>query len=177
MSQVSETFNVESHGINFVFSVVNYETNDGLGDQWELTDKHQGGVTVKNRNADRNSYKYGIPLNYSLAERLENLIKGGMSANEASAQAYQDALNAFERDLDATDYGFTVSASVDGVDLLSDVVIGCGWNHSYHDDETVLEAAQSIYNEYGILEEAIQLAQEAAAALVSKMDAIKKIAK
>ncbi|UYL84991.1 hypothetical protein pEaSNUABM55_00218 [Erwinia phage pEa_SNUABM_55] len=177
MSHVSETFNVEAQGINFVFSVVNYETNDGLGDQWELTDKHQGGVTVKNRNADRNSYKYGIPLNYSLAERLENLIKGGMSPNEASAQAYQDALNTFDRDLDATDYGLTVSASIDGVDLLDDVVIGCGWDHSYHDDETVLEAAQSIYEEHGILEEAITLAKAAAAEIVGKMDALKNLAK
>lgn len=37
-----------------------------------------------------------------------------------------------------------------------------------------IRGAQSIYKEHGILEEAIQLAQEAAAALVSKMDALKK---
>lgn len=176
MSHVSETFNVTANGIDFVFSVVNYESNDGFSDQWQMTDKHQGGVTVKNRQADRGSYKHAIPVNYSLAERLKDLIAGGMSANEASAQAYQNALESFERDNDATDYGLTVSASVDGVDLLSDVVIGCGWDHSYHDDETVLESAQSIYEEHGILEEAIQLAQEAAASLISKMDALKKIA-
>lgn len=177
MSHVSETFNVEAQGINFVFSVVNYETNDGLGDRWELTDKHQGGVTVKNRKADSNSYKYGIPLDYTLAERIDHLMTDGYSAIAASSLAYQDALNAFDRDLDATDYGLTVSASIDGVDLLDNVVIGCGWDHSYHDDETLLEAAQSIYEEYGILEEAITLAKAAAAEIVGKMDVLKNLAK
>lgn len=173
MSHVSETFNVTASGIDFVFSVVNYETNDTFGDSWELTDKHEGGVTIKNRHAGG----YAIPVNYTLAERLKDLIDGGMCANEASAEAYRRAMDCFDRDNDATDYGFTVSASVDGVDLLSDVVIGCGFDYSYHDKGTLLECAESVYKDYGMLDEAIQLAQEAAAALVSKMDAIKKIAK
>lgn len=176
MSHVSETFAVTEAGINFVFSVVNYESNDGFGDQWDLTDDHEGGVTVKNPNYDRNSYKFAIPLQYSLGERVKDLLDQGMPATEASAEAYRRAVKSLERDLDATDYGFTVSASVDGVDLLSDVVIGCGFDYSYHDQGTLLEAAQEVYKDYGMLEEAVILAKEAAADLISKMDALKKIA-
>lgn len=176
MSHVSETFAVTEAGINFVFSVVNYETNDGFGDQWDLTDDHQGGVTVKNPSHDRNSYKFAIPLNYPLAERVKNLLDQGVPATEASAMAYCAAVNALERDLDATDYGFTVSASVDGVDLLVNEMIGCGFDYSYHDEGTLLEAAQEVYKDYGVLDEAVSMAKAAASDLVSKMDALKKIA-
>lgn len=176
MSHVSETFAINEAGINFVFSVVNYETNDRFGDEWELTDDHQGGVTVKNPNYDRNSYKFAIPLNYPLSERIQNLLDQGLSAESASATAYRAAVACLERDLDATDYGFKVSASVDGVDLLVDEMIGCGFDYSYHDEGQLIDVAKEVFEEYGMLEEAIGLAKAAAANLVSKMDPLKKIA-
>lgn len=176
MSHVSETFAITEAGINFVFSVVNYETNDRFGDDWELTDDHQGGVTVKNPNYDRNSYKFAIPLNYSLGERVKDLLDRGVPATEASAEAYRRAVANLERDLDATDYGFTVSASVDGVDLLVDEVIGCGFDYSYHDEGQLIDTAKEVFEDYGTLEEAVSLAKAAAADLISKMDALKKIA-
>lgn len=176
MSHVSETFKITEAGIDFVFSVVNYESNDCFGDEWELTDDHQGGVTVKNPNYDRNSYKYAIPLQYSLVERAKDLMAKGVPATEASGLAYQNAVASLERDLDATDYGFTVSASVDGVDLLVDVSIGCGFDYSYHDQGQLIDVAKEVFNGNGMLDEAVSLAKEAAADLVGKMDALKKIA-
>lgn len=176
MSHVSETFAVTEAGINFVFSVVNYESNDSFGDEWELTDSHEGGVTVKNPNHDRNSYKFAIPLNYSLKERVNYLLDSGTSATEASAEAYRQATASLERDLDATDYGFTVSASVDDVDLLVNEAIGCSFNYSFHDEGQLIDVAKEIFNEYGMLEEAVEMAKEAATNLISKMDALKKIA-
>ncbi|HDR2377230.1 TPA: hypothetical protein QCH88_004485, partial [Enterobacter asburiae] len=104
-----ETFNYSENGIDFSVDVVCFNTNDTFGDEWELTDDHQGGITVKNPNADRNSYKYAIPLQYSLKERIADLIARG--DDNPSRHAYEAAQDALERDLNASDYGFSVTAT------------------------------------------------------------------
>ena len=63
-----ESFEIESGELNITVSVICFDCNDGFSDQWEGTDKHQGGVTIKNLNADRNSWKYFIPKQCSLSD-------------------------------------------------------------------------------------------------------------
>lgn len=175
MSHVSETFKITEAGIDFVFSVVNYQSNDCFGDYWEMIDDEHDGVTVKNPNYDHDSYKFAIPLQYSLGERVKDLIDNGMHPQEASVEAYDLTIESLKRDLDANDYGFTVSASVDSVDLLVDVDIGCGFDYSYQDEGQLIDVAKEVFNGNGMLDEAVSLAKEAAADLVGKMDALKKI--
>lgn len=170
-----ETFNYSESGIDFSVDVICYQESALFSDNWELTDDHQGGVTVKIPNAQRNSYKYAIPLQYSLKERIAYLIEQG-DANP-SATAYRHAQEALERDIEASDYGFRVTATANGVTLLDDECLGCSFDYSSHDDQDLLEVAQEVYRENGVSGEAIEAAKKAAADLLSNIDGLKNILK
>lgn len=174
MTTAIENFKFTKDGIDFSVDVVCYDQYAFFQDEWKMTDKHEGGVTVKNDNFDRGSYKYAIPLQYSLAERTKDLLEQG---NEnPSATAYENAQKALQRDLNASDYGFRVLAEIDGIILLDDESMGCSFDYSYHDDCTLLEAAELCWKEHDLENESLDLAKEKAAELLSKVDSLKKIA-
>jgi hypothetical protein len=177
MRNTIETFCFTDRGVEFNVDVICYDENTLFEDEWEMTDTHQGGVTVKNKNADRNSYKFAIPLQYSLAERTANLLAQGVPADKASGKAYEDAQDALSRDLSACDYGFLVTANIGGLILMDSENVGCSFNYSPEDNEDLLDVAQDVFNENGIKEDAIQLAHNYAQEKLNAVDALQTYVK
>lgn len=169
---VIERFSFDQDGIEFSVAVVCYNEFALFGDLYKMTDTHQGGVTVQNPNHHRNSYKFAIP-EYTLAERTKNLREQGDP--NPCATAYQQAQAALERDLNASDYGFQVTAEINGVTLLDGETLGCSFDYSYDDADQLIDAAQDCFNENGIKDEAITAAKAAAAEIVGQMEALKKL--
>ena len=158
-----ESFEIESGELNITVSVICYECFDGFSDQWGGTDIHQGGVTITNPDADRNSWKYFIPKQCTLSELAAAYAEQGR--DNPSGAAYQSLQDQLMRDLHACDYGFKVSAFVGGVEVLAGEFVGCGFNYSY-DDGDLLSAARRVWDEYGTTEEVIEMAKKAAREIV-----------
>lgn len=169
-----ETFGFENNGVQFTVNVICYNKYAGFGDQWKMTDAHKGGVTIANPEADRNSYKYGIPQQCTLAELASSYAKQGRE--NPSREAYESLQSQLERDLNASDYGFQVSAEIDGVTLFDDENLGCSFDYSYHDDGDLLDAAQEVFKEYGTDKDAIDLAKVKAGEIVAQADKLKALA-
>ncbi|WPK30408.1 hypothetical protein SLP22_0072 [Salmonella phage BAU.Micro_SLP-22] len=159
MTRAIESFRFTDRGVNFCVDVISYDENCIFDDEWEMTDEHKGGVTVKNPNERQSSYKYAIPRQYSLAERVRDLLNKGVPADKASAMAYEEARAALSRDLSACDYGYEVTAEIGGVNLLTAENVGCSFNYSYEDDCDLLTAAQDAFTENGVKDEAIRQAR------------------
>lgn len=160
-----ESFEIEVGDLNIMVSVVCFECFDCFSDMWEGTDKHQGGVTLTNPEADRNSWKYFIPKQISLSELAADYAKQGR--DNPSGAAYQSIQDQLMRDLHACDYGFMVSAYVGGVGVLADTYVGCGFDYSYDDEGDLLDEARRVWDEYGTLEEVIGMAKKSAADIVA----------
>ena len=160
-----DSFEIEVGDLNIMVSVVCFDCNDGFSDMWEGTDKHQGGVTIANPEADRNSWKYFIPKQITLSELAADYAKQGRA--NPSGEAYQALQDQLMRDIKACDYGFKVSAYVGGVELLADEIVGCGFDYSYDDEGDLLDEARRVWDEYGTLEEVIGMAKKAAADIVA----------
>ena len=160
-----ESFEIESGELNITVSVICFDCNDGFSDQWEGTDKHQGGVTITNLEADRNSWKYFIPKQYTLADLAADYANQGR--DNPSGAAYQSMQDQLMRDIHACDYGFSVSAFVGGVEILADDVVGCGFDYSFYDEGDLLSAARSVWDYHGTTEEVIEMAKKAAADIVA----------
>lgn len=160
-----ESFEIELGDLNIMVSVICFDCNDGFSDQWEGSDKHQGGVTITNPDADRNSYKYFIPKQCTLAELAASYAKQGR--DNPSGAAYQSLQNQLERDLSASDYGFSVSAFVGGVEILANEYVGCGFDYSFYDEGDLLSAARSVWDYHGTTKEVIEMAKKAAADIVA----------
>ena len=160
-----ESFEIESGVLNITVSVICFDCYDGFSDQWEGTDQHQGGVTITNPDAGRNSWKYFIPKQCTLAELAAAYAKQGRDS--PSAAAYQSLQNQLERDISASDYGFKVSAFVGGVEVLAGEFVGCGFDYSYDDEEDLIAAARLVWDEYDTTAEVIGMAKKAAADIVA----------
>ena len=160
-----ESFEIESGELSINVSVICFECNDGFFFFFEGTDKHQGGVTIANPEADRNSWKYFIPKQITLSELAADYAKQGRA--NPSGEAYQALQDQLMRDIHASDYGFSVSAYVGGVEVLADTYVGCGFDYSYDDEGDLLDAARRVWDEYGTLEEVIEMAKKAAADIVA----------
>ncbi len=154
MSDIIETFKFSRNNIDFTVSVVCAYTADGFADQWKMTDKHEGGVTIQNTEADRNSFKFGIPQQTSLAELASAYAEQGR--DNPSREAYESLQRQLMRDIDANDYYFTVDATAGSYTLLSNAVICCGFDYSYQDEGTLLDVAREIFKENGGEEEAFE---------------------
>lgn len=162
---IIDTFKIESGELTINVSVVCYECFDGFADQWEGTDKHQGGVTIKNPNADRNSWKYFIPQQTSLSGLASDYAKQGRE--NPSFEAYQSLQNQLERDITASDYGFRVNAYIGDILVLDEGHVGCGFDYSYDDEGSLLDRAICVWDEYGTTDEVIGMAKKAAADIVA----------
>ena len=160
-----EKFEIESGELTINVSVVCYECFDGFADQWEGTDKHKGGVTIANPEADRNSWKYFIPKQCTLSELAAAYAKQGRG--NPSGEAYQSLRDQLHRDIHACDYGFMVSAYVGGIEVLADEIVGCGFDYSYDDEGDLLDMARLVWDEYGTTAEVIEMAKKAAADIVA----------
>lgn len=160
-----ESFEIESGELNITVSVICYECFDGFADQWDGTDKHQGGVTIANPDADRNSWKYFIPKQCTLSELAAAYANQGR--DNPSAAAYQSLQEQLQRGINACDYGFMVSAYVGGIEVLADEIVGCGFDHSIFDDDDLITAARRVWDEYDTTAEVIDMAKKSAADIVA----------
>ena len=173
MSDIIETFNFSRNNIDFTVNVVCAYTNDGFGDQWKMTDTHEGGVTISNSEADRNSFKYAIPQQYTLAQLTKEYAAQGRE--NPSREAYDSLQRQLMRDIDASDYYFTVDASAGSHTLLDGAVIGCGFDYSYQDQGSLLDVAREVWSDYNGEEEAITEAVQAARDLLDGVDVLKSV--
>lgn len=162
---IIESFEIESGTLKIEVSIICYGCFDGFADQWEGTDKHHGGVTIKNQNADRNSWKYFIPQQCSIAELASCYAKQGR--DNPSAEAYQSLQNQLERDSSASDYGFRATAYIGDILVLDDEPIGCGFDYSYDDEGSLLDCAVCVWDEFDTTKDVIELAKKAAADIVA----------
>ena len=173
MSDIIETFNFSRNNVDFTVNVVCAYTNDGFGDQWKMTDTHEGGVTISNSEADRNSFKYAIPQQCTLAQLTKEYAAQGRE--NPSREAYDSLQRQLMRDINASDYYFTVDASAGSHTLLDGAVIGCGFDYSYEDQGSLLDVAREVWSDYNGEEEALSEAVQAARDLLDGVDVLKSI--
>ena len=172
---IVKSFEIESGELNITVSVICFDCNDGFSDQWEGTDTHQGGVTIKNPDAGRNSWKYFIPKQCTLAELAAAYAKQGRE--NPSAAAYQSMQEQLMRDITASDYGFRATAYIGDILVLDDRHVGCGFDYSYDDEGPLLDAARLVWDEYDTTADVIELAKKAAADILACIPALSEFAK
>ena len=149
-------FIIESQSAEIHVSVVTFDGFDAFDEMWEGTDKHQGGVTIKNPEACSGSWQYFIPQQTSLSELASAYAAQGI--HNASAEAYTALHYQLERDLCACDYGFCASVVVAGIEVVRDEYVGCCFNHSYLDDEALETTARAVWDECGCTVEVVSAA-------------------
>ena len=167
---IIESFEIESGELNISVSVICFDCNDGFSDQWEGTDKHHGGVTIKNPNAVRNSYKYFIPQQCTLSELAAAYTKQGRE--NPSAAAYQSMQEQLMRDISASDYGFRATAYIGDILVLDDEHMGCGFDYSYDDEGSLLDRAICVWDEYDTTADVIEMAKKSAANILESVPAL-----
>ena len=140
-------FTIESQPAEIHVSVISLDSFDGFDEMWEGTDEHQGGVTIKNPAATRDSWQYFIPRQTSLSELASAYAATGIL--NASAEAYTALQYQLERDLCACDYGFCASVTVGDVEVVHDENVGCGFNHAYLDGADLETTAREVWDECG----------------------------
>ena len=151
-------FTIESQSAEIHVSVIPFDSFDAFDEMWEGTDKHQGGVTIKNPAAGRWSWQYFVPQQTSLSELASAYAAQGIP--NASAEAYTKLQGQLERDLCACDYGFRASVVVAGIEVVQDEYVGCCFNHSYLDDADLETTARAVWDECGCTEEVVSAAED-----------------
>ena len=170
MSDIIEVITIEEQGIKFEVEVRCYGgAEHQFNDQWEQTDKHQGGVTIRNPHAERERFAYYIPKQYTLAQLTKDYAIGGRE--NPSKQAYDSLQRQLIRDIDAGDYGLRYSASYDGIKIIADETCGIGFDWSSYDDRDLADAARDVWDEYA-QDEALDRVQDALGELIAKMHSL-----
>lgn len=149
-------FTVEAQSAEIHVSVVSSDSFDVFDEMWEGTDKHQGGVTIKNPEATLSSWPYFVPRQTSLSELASAYAAQGI--HNASAEAYTALQYQLGRDLCACDYSFRASVVVAGIEVVQDEYVGCCFSHSYMDDEDLEATARAIWDECGCTAEVVSAA-------------------
>ncbi|ANZ51934.1 hypothetical protein WUMEUNZI_CDS0146 [Salmonella phage SeKF_63] len=134
MKTVDATFEVVKEKFSIIYEAVNcYEASHNL-DNWKFTDDHQGGVTVKNPNCQRNEFKYAIPLHYSLKQLSSDYAKQGRE--NPSKEAYTSLQKELERDLEASEYNLAAKVvDANGQTILDSFYIGYAFDWCYSDGD------------------------------------------
>ncbi|QIW89984.1 hypothetical protein [Aeromonas phage PS] len=149
-------FTIEAQSAEINVSLISFDSFDAFDEMWEGTDKHQGGVTIKNPEATRGRWQYFVPRETSLAELASAYTAQGI--HNASAEAYTALQYQLERDLCACDYGFRASVTVGDVEVVQDEYVGCCFSHSYLDDADLETTARAVWDECGCTAEVVSAA-------------------
>ena len=153
-------FTIETQSVGIHVSVIPFDSFDAFDEMWEGTDKHQGGVTIKNPEATLSSWQYFVPRQTSLSELASAYAAQGI--HNASAEAYTALQYQLKRDLCACDYSFRASAVVAGIEVVQDEYVGCCFSHSYLDAEDLEATALAIWDECGCTAEVVSAAVDKA---------------
>lgn len=134
MKTVDATFEVVKEKFSIIYEAVTwYEPSHAL-ENWEFTDDHQGGVTIKNPNYRRNAFKYAIPLHYSLKQLSSDYAKQGRE--NPSREAYISLQEELKRDLEASDYYLSAKVvDANGKTVLDSFSIGYAFDWCYSDGD------------------------------------------
>ncbi|AWD91305.1 hypothetical protein [Enterobacteria phage vB_EcoM_IME338] len=134
MKTVDATFEVVKEKFSIIYEAVTwYEPSHAL-ENWEFTDDHQGGVTIKNPNYQRNGFKYAIPLHYSLKQLSSDYAKQGRE--NPSREAYTSLQEELQRDLEASEYYLSAKVvDANGKTVLDSFSIGYAFDWCYSDGE------------------------------------------
>lgn len=151
--------------LSFRVDVVCYNESVLFDENWKGSDIHVGGVTVKNPEADRNSWAYFTP-EFSLKERTAVLIGNGVPADQASGEAYKNAVRDLVRDIHANDYGFRLTVLRGDTVIINSEPVGCSFDYSHHDQETLEVAANDVFNGNGVEFDCLSMAVSAAQNIV-----------
>lgn len=132
MKTVDATFEVVKEKFSIIYEAVNcYEASHAL-ENWEFTNNHQGGVTIKNPNYRHNAFKYAIPLHYSLKQLSSDYAKQGRE--NPSKEAYISLQKELERDLEASEYYLSAKVvDANGKTVLDSFSIGYAFDWCYSD--------------------------------------------
>ncbi|UPW39217.1 hypothetical protein ESCO45_00094 [Escherichia phage vB_EcoM_ESCO45] len=132
MKTIDATFEVVKEKFSIIYEAVTwYEPSHAL-ENWEFTDDHQGGVTIKNPNYRGNEFKYAIPLHYSLKQLSSDYAKQGRE--NPSREAYMSLQEELKRDLEASDYYLSAKVvDANGKTVLDSFSIGYAFDWSYSD--------------------------------------------
>lgn len=149
-------FTIESQSAEIHVSVISRDSFDAFDEEWEGTDEHQGGVTIKNPEACRWSWQYFVPRQTSLSELASAYAAQGIP--NASAEAYTALQYQLERDLCACDYSFRASVVVASIEVVQDEYVGCCFSHSYLDDADLETTARTVWDEYDCTAEVVSAA-------------------
>ena len=134
MKTVDATFEVVKEKFSIIYEAVNcYEASHHLSD-WEFTDNHKGGVTIKNPNYQHNQFKYVIPLRYSLKQLSSDYAKQGRE--NPSQEAYISLQKELERDLEASEYSLSAKVvDANGNTVLDSFYLGYAFDWCYSDGD------------------------------------------
>ena len=134
MKTVDATFEVVKEKFSIIYEAVNcYEASHSVSD-WEFTDNHKGGVTIKNPNFQRNEFKYAIPLRYSLKQLSSDYAKQGRE--NPSQEAYISLQKELERDLEASEYNLSAKVvDANGNTVLDSFYLGYAFDWCYSDGD------------------------------------------
>ena len=163
-------FTIEAQSAEINVSVVSFDGFVAFDEMWEGTDKHQGGVTIKNPEADSWGWQYFVPKQTSLSELASAYAAQGIP--NASAEAYTTLQGQLERDLCACDYGFSASVTVGDVEVVQDEYVGYCFNHSYLDDTDLETTARAVWDECGCTAEVVSAAVDKVREMLAAVPAL-----
>lgn len=132
MKTVDATFEVVKEKFSIIYEAVTWFIPSHALENWEFTDDHQGGVTIKNPNYQRNEFKYAIPLHYSLKQLSSDYAKQGRE--NPSREAYTSLQEELKRDLEASEYYLSAKVvDANGKMVLDSFSIGYAFDWCYSD--------------------------------------------
>jgi len=142
-----------------------YTGSDAISDQFELTDTHQGGITIKNPEYDGHmSYKYAIPMQCSLAELTKHYAKQG--CDNPSRAAYASLQRELGWYITADDISLLYIVSKNGIELANNFGISSEFSWQYS-DQSLEQFALELLTDYDDTSEALEQARNTLTELVA----------
>ena len=155
MNFVESTFEVQKEKFTIIFEAMNICEPSHCVDNWKFTDEHKGGVTIKVKNSERNSYKYATPTHYPLSQLASDYAKQGRS--HPSLEAYKSLQNELERDLEANSYVLYASVvDAEGNTVLNSFSLAYGFDWCYLDGEDLDSRLKEEVSNLGAEEEVLE---------------------
>lgn len=155
MKTTDAIFEVVKEKYTIIYAAVNFYEPSHCVDNWQFTDDHKGGVTIKVKNADRNGYKYAIPTHYALSQLASDYAKQGR--DNPSLEAYKSLQDELHRDLEASNYILFASVvDSNGNTVLNSFSLAYSFDWCYLDGEDLEERLKEEVSNAGAEEEVLE---------------------
>lgn len=155
MKTTDAIFEVVKEKYTIIYAAVNFYEPSHCVDNWQFTDEHKGGITIKVKNAERNSYKYAIPQHYALSQLASDYAKQGR--DNPSLAAYKSLQDELHRDLEASNYILFASVvDSNGNTVLNSFSLAYSFDWCYLDGEDLEERLKEEVSNSGAEEEVLE---------------------